>query len=84
MPTDQIIALLVAERDKLNRAIEALQGPSKRGGRPPKNPSGQSVAAVAPSTAHAKKHHMRSPAARKAQAARMRAYWAAKRKKEGK
>jgi len=30
MPTDQIITLLIAERDKLNRAIEALQGPSKK------------------------------------------------------
>jgi hypothetical protein len=26
MPTEHIIALLIAERDKLNRAIEALQG----------------------------------------------------------
>ena len=25
MPTDHIIALLIAERDKLNRAIEALE-----------------------------------------------------------
>jgi hypothetical protein len=34
MPTDQILALLVAERDRLNRAIEALSG-GKRRGRPP-------------------------------------------------
>jgi hypothetical protein len=27
MPTEHIIALLVVERDKLNRAIEVLQGP---------------------------------------------------------
>src|SRR5436309_14641738 len=33
-----ILALLVAERDRLNRAIEALHGPVKRRGRPPKNP----------------------------------------------
>jgi hypothetical protein len=26
MPTDHIVALLIAERDKLNRAIEALEG----------------------------------------------------------
>ena len=26
MPTDHIVALLIAERDKLNSAIEALQG----------------------------------------------------------
>jgi hypothetical protein len=37
MPTEQILTLLIAERDKLNRAIEALQGPTKRRGRPPKN-----------------------------------------------
>ena len=40
MPTDHIIALLVAERDKLNRAIEALGGVvGKRRGRPPKKSS---------------------------------------------
>jgi hypothetical protein len=39
MPTEQILTLLIAERDKLNRAIEALQGPTKRRGRPPKNPT---------------------------------------------
>src|ERR1022692_4684413 len=47
MPTDHIIAQLIAERDKLNRAIEALQGPIKRRGRPPKNPLS---AAIAPTT----------------------------------
>jgi hypothetical protein len=36
MPTDQILALLLAERDKLNRAIEALDGATpKPRGRPP-------------------------------------------------
>ena len=30
MATDHILALLIAERDKLNRAIDALQGPVKR------------------------------------------------------
>jgi len=34
MITDHILALLLSERDKLTRAIEALQGP-KRKGRPP-------------------------------------------------
>jgi hypothetical protein len=34
MPTEQILALLLAERNKLNRAIEALGGPKRRG-RPP-------------------------------------------------
>jgi hypothetical protein len=30
MPTDHIVSLLIAERDKLNRAIEALQGTAKK------------------------------------------------------
>jgi len=74
MPTEHIIALLIAERDKLNRAIEALQGSAKRRGRPPQNP----LLAAAPV---AKKRKRQSAARRKAQAERMKAYWAAKRKK---
>ena len=35
MPTDHIVALLIAERDKINRAIEALGAETKRRGRPP-------------------------------------------------
>jgi hypothetical protein len=82
MPTDHIIALLIAERDKLNRAIDALQGPIKRRGRPPKNPL---LTALTPVATPAKKgNSVRSAAARKAQSQRMKAYWAAKRKKEGK
>jgi hypothetical protein len=76
MPTDHIIALLIAERDKLNRAIEALQGAAKRRGRPPKI-----VATPAAAEASAPKRKRRSTTQRKAQAERMKAYWAAKRKK---
>jgi hypothetical protein len=75
MSTEHIIAMLIAERDKLNQAIEALQGSAKRRGRPPKNPMAATpVVAIAP---------MKKPRAaqRKAQAQRMKAYWAAKRKK---
>src|ERR1700694_4437940 len=82
METAQIVALLVAERDKLHRAIEALQGPTKRRGRPPKNPLAvtNSVSAPAP-----KKHGRRfSAAQRKAASERMRQRWAAKRKAEAK
>ncbi len=75
MPTEHIIALLIAERDKLNRAIEALQGSAKRPGRPPKNAADVTTSAAAP------KRKRRSAAQRKAQAERMKAYWAAKRKK---
>ena len=48
MPTDQIVALLIAERDRLNRAIEVLQGPIKRRGRPPKNPTALATAVALP------------------------------------
>ena len=79
MPTEHIISLLIAERDKLNRAIDTLQGSAKRRGRPPKNQSQTgAVAVVAP------KRKRRTAAQRKAQAERMKAYWAAKRKKEAK
>lgn len=37
MATQQILTLLIHERDKLNRAIELLVG-QKRRGRPPANP----------------------------------------------
>jgi len=79
MPTEHIIALLITERDKLNRAIEALQGSAKRRGRPPKNPMSAIVTPVAAPVA--KKRKRRSAAQRKAQADRMKAYWASKRKK---
>ena len=82
MPTDQIVHLLIAERDKLNRAIEALQGPAKRMGRPPENPLAASAAPAA--AAPTRKRRRRSAAQRKAQAERMKAYWAAKRKKQAK
>lgn len=76
MPTEHIIVMLIAERDQLNRAIEALQGSAKRRGRPPKAAAATPVVAIAP-----KKKRKRSAAQRKAQAERMNAYWAAKRKK---
>src|SRR3954468_20437491 len=76
MPTQHIIALLIAERDKLSRAIEALQGGAKRRGRPPK-----AMAKATAPVASVPKRKRRSAAQRKAQAERMKAYWAAKRKK---
>jgi len=73
MITDQILALLISERDKLNAAIAALQGTSttttKRRGRPAKNATPE---------AEAPARKKRTPAQRKAQAKRMKAYWAAK------
>jgi hypothetical protein len=77
MPTEHIVALLTEERDRLNRAIEALQGAVKRRGRPPKSP--HAPAAAAP----ARKRKARSAAQRKAQSEKMKAYWA-QRKKQAK
>ena len=85
METAQIVALLVAERDRLNRAIEALQGPTKRRGRPPG--SGRKTASVdAPAmTAPAKRGRRKfSAAQREAAAERMRQRWALKKKTEAK
>jgi hypothetical protein len=85
MPTDHILALLIAERDKLNRAIEALQGPSRRRGRPPKNPlTAIPIAAANLASPETKKRRGMSAAARKAQGARMKAYWAKRRKQANK
>ena len=80
MPTDHIVALLIAERDKLNRAIEALQGTTlKRRGRPPKKPVGMEIGTPLPVDAAAapkKKRHV-SAAARKKMAAAQKKRWAA-------
>lgn len=82
MPTDQIVALLIAERDKLNAAIALLQGGVKRRGRPPKNTTPTawvtSNGATAPVEAPVKKKRNFSPAQRKAAAERMRQMWAKK------
>jgi hypothetical protein len=78
MQTDHIVALLIAERDRLSRAIEALQGPTKHRGRPPKNAL-LAGAEVVPQKATRKKRTF-TAAQRKAQAKRMKAYWAAKKK----
>jgi hypothetical protein len=83
MQTDHIVALLIAERDKLNRAIEALQGPTKRRGRPRKNQLTATAPTAAPAAAPRKKRHF-SAAQREAAAERMRQRWAAKRKAEAK
>jgi len=71
MLTDQIIALLIAERDRLNRAIEALQG-TKRRGRRPQN----SFAATAAPAPVKKRRSTFTAAQRKAQGEKMKAYWA--------
>jgi hypothetical protein len=78
MPTDHILSLLIAERDKLNDAIEALQGPTKRRGRLPK--SAPTAASPEPAQPAKRKRRKFTAAQRKQQAARMKAFWAAKKK----
>ena len=77
MATDHILALLVTERDKLTKAIEALQGSTKRQGRPP----GSGRKAVLPSVEQASMPVMAPapipPAKRKLSAAGRRAIIAA-------
>ena len=77
MPLDTVLALLIAERDKINRAIEVLQGGTKRRGRPPKALS--APAEVKPQ----RKTRTFSAAQRKAASERMRKMWEARRKAKG-
>ena len=82
MATEHIISLLIAERDKLNKAIEALGGATK----PVSGPTKTSVAvAPTPAPAPAKAVRKRKPltsAQKKAHSERMKAFWAARRKKK--
>jgi hypothetical protein len=90
MSTGNIVALLVEERDKLDLAIEALTGSERRRGRPSSDAHAVAadttvatrVAPVPPASAKGKR--VFTAAQRKAQAEKMKQYWAAKRKKEAK
>jgi len=74
MQTEQIVALLIAERNRLDAAIQALQGSAKRRGRPPKN----TLATVeAPAAGAPKRKHKLSVAARKSMADAAKKRWAA-------
>jgi hypothetical protein len=77
-----ILAVLTAERDKLNQAIAILQGSGgpKRRGRPPKNPLA-ALMVPAPQPAAKLARRKRTKAQREAQAERMRKYWAARKKR---
>jgi hypothetical protein len=91
MDTHQIVAALIAERNKLTAAIEILQGATKRRGRPPGSKNAVSISAPAdnptPTTPSAapKKRRRRifTAAQRKAQGDRMRKMWMERRKKKG-
>jgi hypothetical protein len=70
MPIDQIVSLLIAERDRLSHAIDALQGPAKRRGRPPGH-----TAATAPAQTARLKRRL-TAAGRRAIAEAARRRWA--------
>jgi hypothetical protein len=84
MATEHIVALLIAERDRLSRAIDALQGPTKRRGRPPKSESAAPASAHAAAKPARKKRRKLTAAEKKAASERMKAFWAARRKAKGK
>ena len=75
------LEILIAERDRLNRAIEILQGETEapRRGRKPGRPPGSANKKKA-----RKARKAMSPAAKKAVSERMKKYWAARRKAKGK
>lgn len=90
MEITQIVTLLVGERDRLSRAIEALQGPTKRRGRPAKNTVTAANDAKmpdwvkpAPAKQPTRKKRRFTAAQRKKQAESMKAYWATKKKQAG-
>lgn len=69
---ERIVTLLISERDRLSRAIDALQAPAKRRGRPLK----VAVTAVSPPAAPVRRKRRLSAAARKAMAEAARRRWA--------
>jgi len=82
MPTDHILSLLISERDKLNLAIEALQGTPRRGGRPRKDATATIDAAPTPN--HTRKRPRWSAAMRRVASERAKVAYAARMKKAGK
>jgi len=79
MATDHILTLLIAERDRLQRAIDAL-GPPRRGpGRPPK---AAALGGAIPT--RRRRRSSMSAAARKATSERMKRFWEARRKAKAK
>jgi hypothetical protein len=79
MPISDIVSLLIEERNRIDKALEALGGPARRLGRPRK---GAKTASAITTTngVPARSGGKWSASARKDASERMRAYWAAKRK----
>jgi hypothetical protein len=83
MATEHILSLLIAERDKISKAIEALGGTPKAAA-----PKAVAVAGTSelPVLAEPKRRKRKAltAAQKKAHSDRMKAFWAARRKKLGK
>lgn len=79
MSSEHIVALLIQERDRLNKAIEALQGTSKRRGRPPKTPL---TPGPDPVTKAPRKRKPFSAATKRKMALAQKKRWAAQKKPE--
>lgn len=85
-PMKDVLEILIAERDRINRAIEVLQGEAAApaaAAAPAKRPVGRPKGS---GTKAATKRGRRTftDAARKAQSEKMKAYWAARRKEKAK
>jgi hypothetical protein len=80
MATEHILSLLIAERDKLSKAIEALGGTTPK---PVATPVTAPVTA-APAPIKKRKRKALSAAQKQAHSDRMKAFWAARRKKSAK
>jgi hypothetical protein len=79
MAIEQILTLLILERNRLNNAIEALQGPTKRRGKPPKTIATPNAAESQPTV---RKRRNLTAAQRKAHSERMKKFWAERRKSQ--
>jgi len=81
MAKEEILTLLILERDKLNRAIEALGAPAKRRGRPSKasEPAAVALGTVA-TPAPVKKRKPMTAARKRVLSKKMKAAWAKRRK----
>jgi hypothetical protein len=80
MATEQILTLLILERDKLNRAIEALGAPVKRRGRPQKASKPAVATPVVATAVAVKKRKPMTAAQKKLLSQKMKAAWAKRRK----
>jgi hypothetical protein len=75
----EALELLIAERDRLNEAIAILQRGTPRRGRKPRSESTEDAAATAPTKKKRGRGKM-SAAQKKAVSARMKQYWADRKK----